>query len=233
MLIKYSKLFFRKEALIKRFKIFFLSKIFDIRDQAYIIFKHYKNIKFAIFDLIFLLTYLFINPYRASKNFLKKRGYKNIHQYGETPISSFEKILKKAEVKKGDLLIELGSGRGRVSFFSLFFGCQVIAVERIPLFIKIADIIKRLFSMRDIDFLKGDMRDSPFERADFVYLYGSLLEEDEILALIKSMKRLKKGAKVITISYPLTDYDSGYRVISSFPINFSWGKGSCFINLKL
>ena len=81
----------------------------------------WNGLKFAFLDLTFLVIYLFFNPYKISKKFLLSKKKKNIHIYGETPISTIAKIAKECEISSKDHIIELGSGRGRCCFwFSTF-----------------------------------------------------------------------------------------------------------------
>ena len=216
------------------FFLYFKTKFFHIKQQALIIFKFYKKFNFFLVDSFFLFIYFFLSPYKISKRFLKKKTKKEIHIYGETPLLEFYKIAKKASISKDCFLIDLGSGRSRIAFFSNFFiGCRVLSVEWIPIFVKISKFISSIFRLKKLNFLCCDILDAPFEKADFVYLYGTDLKDDKIKKLIKKMTKMRKGSKVITISYPLSNYDSdNYYTTNSFSVEFDWGKTFCYINLK-
>ena len=74
------------------FKLYVKVKYFNFKNQCNVICRYYKNIRFAFIDISLLIFYFFINPYRASKSFLRRNNYSNIHIYGETPLNTFEKI---------------------------------------------------------------------------------------------------------------------------------------------
>ena len=65
-----------------------------------------------------------------------------------------------------------------------------------------------------------------FSSIDLIYLYGTMMTEKEILLFTSKVGR---GAKVITISYPLTDYDSRFQVLEQIDVELPWGKTKGFI----
>lgn len=215
------------------FKTYLEVKKFNFKEQLFIVLNFYKNIRFCIADLLFLLFYLFINPYRVSKKFLKRKNEQNIHLYGETPLSTFAKIVKNCNVRSKDTFLELGSGRGRCALWlSVFVGCNVEAVEWIPLFQKIGFFISRITGSKKIRFYSEDMFTFDLKNPDIIFLYGTCLEEGEIYQLIDKFKKMNGKVKIITISYPLSQYDSSFKALKRFSVEFPWGKTSCYINIK-
>lgn len=215
------------------FKTYLEVKKFNFKEQFFIVRNYYKNLRFCLVDLLLLFVYFFINPYRVSKKFLKKKNYQNVHLYGETPLSSFENIIKHCDVQPTDSFLELGSGRGRCALWlSSFVGCSIDAIEWISLFQKIAYTIARIAGLKKIKFYSEDMFGVDLKNPDIVFLYGTCLEDDEIYNLIDKFKNMKKGVKIITISYPLSIYDPSFCTSKSFPVKFPWGKTFCYINLK-
>ena len=65
-----------------------------------------------------------------------------------------------------------------------------------------------------------------------IYLYGTCLREKQIKALCRRFEKLPKGTRVITVSYPLTDYTEGYEVISCFSAPFTWGDTEVYLQIK-
>lgn len=217
------------------FKIFLKTKIFNIKEFFKNLKFYRKNLKFFIADFLFFIFYFFINPYKISKRFLKKNGNIDIHMYGETPISTFSKIIKNCNLSKENFFLDLGAGRGKCTFFaSIFIKCKTLAVEQIPIFINISNFIAKLLRIK-IKFLKKDFYFfSDYKDIDVIYLYGSNLEENQIFKLLKKFKNLKKKAKIITISYPLKNYSpKEYKTIKCFSVTFNWGKTLCFLNEKI
>ena len=213
--------------------LFFKIKIYQAKEFIKVVKRYYSNIKFLFFDLFFNFIYLFINPYRVSKNYLKKRSFKNIHVYGETPITTFEKIIKNAQVTNGSYVLELGAGRGKISFWLSFFKkSKILAVERIEVFVKIANFMAKIFRRNNLTFLSKDMLDLEFNKFTHVYLYGTCLSDKEINFLIKKFYNLPFSAKIITISYPLSEYDKNFKVIKSFDVSMPYGTTKAYINIR-
>lgn len=182
------------------------------KDRLYA-FKHYYQGKFALIDLCFGLIALFINPYRVCRKFLKKKGVENVYAYGETPFSTYQKIVEECGIDKNDVWVELGAGRGKGCFWLKYFvGCRVVGVEWVPLFVWIANGMKSLFRMKGIRFEKRDLVEIDLKEASFVYLYGVHRE-------------VPAGIKVLSVSEPLP----GYKVIKSFWVRYPWGRTRVFL----
>ena len=57
------------------------------------------------------------------------------------------------------------------------------------------------------------------------------MSDEEIERLLEKMKRLKVAPRIISISYPLSDYDQEgrFQVQKSFPVTFPWGVTEAFL----
>lgn len=199
-----------------------------------IAFKYYSNFQFFKIDLSLRLMYLFHSPFSISKRFLLAKGEDNIYAYGETPLTTLEKIAKECQITKNDCVYELGCGRGRTCFWlNSFIGCKVVGIEMVPDFVERAKRITKKLNLRNVDFLLGDMCKTDLQKATVCYLYGTCLEEETILTLIDKFAKLPAGTKIITVSYPLTDYshDSYFEVMKCFTGTFVWGETEVYLNV--
>ena len=175
------------------------------------------------------LLYLFHNPYRVSRKFLQRRGDEEIHLYGETPLKTIDKLCLEAGITKDDHLFELGAGRGKTSFYIReHFKCNVTAIEQIPLFVKKAKQLNSLLSL-GITFLCEDYTSSDLSKATLIYLYGTCLPEELIHKLCK---QFRSDQKIISISYPLSDYDPKFKILKQFEVSYPWGNTEAYINGK-
>ncbi|NGX56018.1 MAG: hypothetical protein K1060chlam5_00252 [Candidatus Anoxychlamydiales bacterium] len=216
---------------MKNFKLFLKVKIFNFKDKIFTIFNFYKNFKYFLLDSVFSFIYLFINPYREVRIFNQKKGLSDIYTYGETPIKTIYKIAKESNIDKKSNFLELGSGRGNVSFFiRLIFKCKVTAIEWVDKLINISKFLNKIFYLRII-FLKKDMFEISFNNFTHIYLYGTCLNEKEILKFTDKFKKESKKAKIITISYDLNFYDKDYKTTKSFDVDFAYGKTKAYINI--
>ena len=197
-----------------------------------VVFSYWGNSTFLKEDLSLTLMYLFHNPYSISKRFMRKRGEKYVHVYGETPLSTLDEIAKKANIKSSDTVFELGSGRGRACFWlNSFIGCKVVGLEFIPEFVERAKQIKDKLHIEGVEFRLQDFLQADLKEASVIYLYGSCLDDRDISILANKMALLSSGTKVITVSYPLADYceKDAFVVMNLFTANFTWGKAEVFI----
>ena len=204
----------------------------DFLKQVEVRHRYYKDAQFSAIDRALLRIYILRNPYRISKNYLIQHNEKDVHAYGETPLTTFEKIAKEVKLLPSDTLLELGCGRGRGAFFlSHFFGCKVIGIEKIPLFIKMAKDTAAKYNVERVSFHCLNMLDMNFPTANVIYLYGTCLARREIKQLILGFKSLPSGTKIVSISYPLTEYteEGLFHFEKSFSVDFPWGKTDAYV----
>jgi len=196
---------------------------------------YYRDATFFQMDQALLSRYIFCSPYRISKSYLKKEHADDFFTYGETPLKTYDKIAKEVGLTSEDHVLELGCGRGRGIFFlSHFYRCQVSGIERIPQFVKLATHIAGKFQIQNVSFTCGDMLASFWPKATFIYLYGTCLCDEEIHKVIDKLQDFPKGTRILSVSYPLTDYDPSvsFELKKSFPIVFPWGETDAYFHVK-
>lgn len=196
--------------------------------------KYYTNFTFLKSDVALQMIYLFDNPFSISKRFLIKRGDEEVYAYGETPLTSLEAIAEECQIKPSDVVFELGCGRGRTCFWlRSLIGCSTVGIDYIPAFIERADRIVSKLKLDRMTFRNEDFIDSDFSGGSVFYLYGTCLDDAFIENLVLKLSKLPSGTKIITVSYPLTDYDStnAFEVMKRFPVTFNWGVGDVFLHL--
>ncbi len=198
------------------------------REERTVRARYYANPYFKRVDLALKKAYAGRDPFLISKEFLTHKGAKDIYAYGETPLSVLEEIGKRSQIQPDSLLIDLGSGRGRgVFFFAHHFSCQARGVEWIEEFVTQAN---RLATPR-VSFYCQNILEANLSHATHIYLYGTCLEDEIIVQLIEKFVRLQPGTKVITVSYPLSDYCAQelFALKESFCASFPWGKTDIYI----
>ena len=99
----------------------------------------------------------------------------------------------------------------------------------IPLFAKIAYFYKKLFNRRNLTFVNQNMFDMDFSKFTIIYLFGTCLTNDQINLLVR---KFPKKAKIITVSYPLADYDKTFAIEKSFNVVFDWGATKAYLNVR-
>ncbi|MEI8365573.1 MAG: class I SAM-dependent methyltransferase [Parachlamydiaceae bacterium] len=212
----------------------FVVMIRNIVEFFKIAFRYYGTLSFLKADVALRLMYLFHNPYKISKRFLMNRGAQDVYAYGETPLTSLELIVRQCTIRPSDCVFELGAGRGRTCFWlHSFIGCSVVGIEQVPEFIERANRIARRLKMQNIEFRHADMLETDYSGATVCYLYGTCLDEKEIRKLAKRFAKLPPGTKIITVSYPITDYtdNSCFEVMKRFVVPYTWGTADVYLQV--
>lgn len=196
--------------------------------------KYHHHFKFFKADLALQLTYLFDNPFSISKRFLIKAGESDIYAYGETPLTSLDLIAKECGISAKDTVFELGCGRGRTCLWlNGVIGCKTVGIDYVPEFIERAMRITKRLKMTGCSFRNENILDVDFKNGTVFYLYGTKLEDAFIKELSAKFAALPSGTKIITVSYPLTEYteDRRIEVMKRFPIKYTWGTADVYFHM--
>jgi len=207
----------------------------DLIEYLRVIYRYYWTKSFIQVDAYLVGSYLFNNPFGISKEFLKRRGDQEVYAYGETPLTSLEQISKECRLNASDMVFELGCGRGRTCFWlHQYIGCRVVGIEQIPEFIQRANRIKDKFHVAGVEFREGDMLQADLTGVTAIYLFGTCLDRPFIEKLAKKFEKLPSGTKIITVSFPITEYTDKpvFEVMKRFPVKFNWGTTDAFLQIK-
>lgn len=211
------------------------TQIKNFTDFLRVVTRYYPRWSYAKVDGSLLLTYLFDNPFTISKRFLMKKGAKDVYAYGETPLTTIEFLAKECDLKASDTVFELGCGRGRTCFWLReFIGCKVVGIEYIPEFAERASRVASKLKLDRIEFRQEDFLHSDFQGATAIYLYGTCYDDDFITQLINKLKKCAPGTKIISISYPLSEYtnEDDFEVMKRFTATFTWGVADVYLQVR-
>lgn len=208
-------------------KTFFRTLLFNIREERKVKRLFYRNRSFKHIDRFLSNAYILDNPYRIARNYNGDQNY-----YGETPLTLIHRVLSEIGCSANDCFYDIGAGRGRLCFFvEVMFGCRVIGIEHVDLFVSKAQKVVKKFSLKSL-FYEKDFKQCKFEDATHIYMYGTCMSVGEIKELCNRFKDLEKRAKIISVSYPLSDYDDTFEVVNKFKAIYPWGETVIYINQK-
>lgn len=217
-------------ALLQLLLLFLLVRFFFFREEQRVRRSFYSQPELKACDRALLRCYRFQNPFRISRQFLQKKGEKEVHLYGETPLTLYEKIGIECQLTSADSVLELGCGRGRGLFFLMNrFGVSARGVDWIPVFIEKAQQVKERFSCARISFSCENFLQTDLQGHSLIYLFGTALDEYLIDRLVQQFKKLPPTVKIVTVSYPLTDYSSAFAVEKEFSGKFPWGTAQFYV----
>jgi len=136
-----------------------------------------------------------------------------------TPQETVEDMLRIANVKKGDVLYDLGSGDGRIAITAAkIYGVRAVGIDIDPARIKEAnENAKKAGVEKLVQFRQADLFESDFREATVVTLY--LLPDLNVKLRPKLWAELKPGSRVVSHQFEMGDWkpekklESGTRTI--------------------
>jgi len=114
-----------------------------------------------------------------------------------------KKVCRLANVKKGDLIFELGSGDAQTLITACKkFQARGIGIEIDPLRVAISRLrIKSNGLSKEIKIIRGNFFDQDLSTADVIFVYLVPKTLDKLLPKFK--KELKKGTKIVSYKYKM------------------------------
>ncbi len=204
--------------------------------------RYFSSWRFVLSYLWLKMSYLLDDPFRVSRRYLKSIQSDDLYAYGDTPLTTLDKIMTAVSASPHDHVVELGAGSGFTSLWlHCYLGCTVTAIERIPTFCWRLMRTARRVRLKGINVQCNDYLKAEYDQASIIYLYGSNLDDETLLALTQRFQRLSAGVKIITVSYSLLDYCqfngqadglvvNNLIVENTLQAEFPWGAATVFIH---
>ncbi len=131
--------------------------------------------------------------------------------YVPTEPKTVDKMLRLANVKKGDILYDLGSGDGRIVMAAAIMGASSYGVEIDPLKVLYSRFMIRLFGLKkNAKIIRGDFYKVDLSKADVVSLF--LLHETNQNLKSKLKKELRPGTRVVSYAFKFEGWKP-YKVL--------------------
>ena len=126
--------------------------------------------------------------------------------YVPTPQAVVDKMLDMAQVKAGDMVIDLGSGDGRIMITAAQrHGAQGFGVEIDPRLVQRSNDEARRVGVADrVKFLRQDLFNTDFHETNVLTLY--LLPDVNIALRPKILAELKPGTRVVSHDYDMREW---------------------------
>lgn len=129
--------------------------------------------------------------------------------YVATKNQRIKKALKLANIKKGDIFYELGSGDGRVVIEAAKMGAVAFGIEQS--WIRVWLSRWKAKNIANAHFIHGDIFKRNLEHADIVYIFLLPKGVDKLKPKLK--KELKKGSLVITQTFHFRNWRPYKKVL--------------------
>ena len=130
--------------------------------------------------------------------------------YVQTPMEIVERMLRMAEVKKDDYVIDLGSGDGRIIIEAAKRGARGLGVDLDANLVKLATENAKKVGVEDrVQFLAKDIFDTDLSGATVVAFY--LLPEFNA-KLLRRLLKLKPGTRIVSHDGGIGDWPPDERL---------------------
>ena len=142
--------------------------------------------------------------------------------YVPTPQEVVEEMLRLADVKKGDVLYDLGSGDGRIPITAAKkFGIRAVGIDIDPQRVEEAKENARKNGVTNlVQFRQEDLFRANFREATVVTLY--LLPDLNVKLRPKLLAELKPGARIISHQFDMGTWKPEKRVEPSGRTIYLW-----------
>ncbi len=122
------------------------------------------------------------------------------------PIRMARRMLQLAEVQPGETVYDLGAGDGRVVIVAAReFGARAIGIEIDPLRALLSQLTLLVFGLKSrARIIRANLFEVNLQDADVVIIY--LLPKAYERLVPKLRAELKPGVRVVTLTYPLPDW---------------------------
>ncbi len=157
-------------------------------------------IAYLILLFALLLFLIFMSVYSALLIYSSVMG----SPYVATRNKVIAEMLSMADLKKGKLLMELGSGDGRVSMLAgKLYGVKAVGFDVNPLLVFWSNYLAKMRHLKNCHFEQKNIFDADYSKADYLYIF---LMPDLIKKLIPKLKKeLKKGSVIISHGFKVED----------------------------
>ncbi len=130
-----------------------------------------------------------------------------------------KRMLDIADLKKGDLLYDLGSGDGRVVVSAALRGINATGIEIDPIKVIYSRFFIKLLRLKNkAKIIRGNFFEKDLSRADVIILF--LLHDTNQKLREKFIKELKKGTRIVSYSFILEGWKPEKTYINNDSV---WG----------
>jgi tRNA G37 N-methylase Trm5 len=142
--------------------------------------------------------------------------------YVPTPPEVVEAMLKLAQVKKGDIVYDLGCGDGRIVVMAAQkFGARAVGVDINPVRIQEAEENAKKAGVTDrVRFIQGNLFEADIKEATVVTLY--LLSDVNLKLRPRLLKELKPGSRIVSHSFDMGDWKPDKQIEVDYRRVYLW-----------
>lgn len=124
--------------------------------------------------------------------------------YVATKSEVVEKMVKVAQIKQGDRVLDLGSGDGRLIIEAAKLGAEATGIEKNPSLVLFSKIKAKIARVK-VKILWGDITNYDLQNSDIIFLYLNAKMLSKLAP--KIAKEAKKGTKIVSNTYEIPNFE--------------------------
>ena len=214
----------------------FLLLMREIREFGYLVRYHYLWLPWFDVAFWYRCAYLWKRPHHVARIWMRENGVV-IHEpdhsftYGSTPLRTWDLIIARVGIQKGDVVYEIGSGTGLGCFFlARRLQSRVVGIEFSDSFITRAEWVRARIKEPTPFFVHADAQSIDYGEADVVYLFSTTFTPELYEGLSLRMREtLVVGALVLSVSEPMKPASS-FQVIDHFDVPYFFGFCTVYVH---
>lgn len=153
-----------------------------------------------LFALIFIALYVLLLLYFAFTLIAIFRGAPPIPSLSST----VKRMMRLAEIKPGEKLIDLGSGDGRILFAAAKNGAQCVGIEINPLLVWYTKLRCALSRASSVTVHRENLWEVDLSNADIVTIYMVPIYMQKLKEKVQS--EMKPGSRILAAVHPFPDW---------------------------
>ena len=208
----------------------------ELREWGYLLRYHYFSLPWIDVAFWYKWTYLWCTPHQVARRWMIQNGIPIHHfthsfTYGETPLRTWDIIIRRTGIQQGDVVYDIGSGSGLGCFFlSRRLACSAVGIEQNDDFVWRAEKIRTRLTGCLPWFVHGDAQGIDYGPADVVYLFSTTFTHALYHGLsVRLQETLLEGALVISVSDRMKP-ESAFEPIDDFEVPYFFGFCTVYVH---
>ncbi len=153
-----------------------------------------------IIKIIFLLLYLLLVIFFAYTIY----AFFKAAPFVPTSRKNVKKMIELANLKKTDILCDLGSGDGRIIFFAAKSGARCVGVEINPILYYISKLKSKIKRVKNVEIVRKDLWKIDLSEFDVLTLFFIAPKMDKLMKKIK--KEMKSGNRIVSYGFQFPNW---------------------------
>jgi SAM-dependent methyltransferase len=144
--------------------------------------------------------------------------------YGETPTCTAVRVLRRAGVRQGSTLLDLGCGRGRVLLAARYLGADAVGVELLEAHV---DAVGEILARVGAEVRLGDAEQTSLAGITHVFLAWTCFSAETRRRIEARLEGLEAGARVVTLNLAMSS--PSFAPVLQTKALCSWGRVPVFV----